>query len=66
MSRRSFGLIIGGIGVAVTVIALLADPIGVGGSDDFGWKQLLGVVIGVALVAWGFVMASDDDESQPD
>ena len=66
MSRRALGLIIGGIGIAVTVVAVLADPIGVGGSDDFGWKQLVGVVVGIAMVAWGFVIASADEESRPD
>ena len=66
MSRRLLGLIIGGIGIAVAVVAVLADPIGVGGSDDFGWKQLLGVVVGIALVVWGFVIASADEESRPD
>ena len=66
MSRRLLGLIIGGIGIAVAVVAALADPIGIGASDDFGWKQLLGVVVGNAMVARGFVIASADEESRPE
>lgn len=66
VSRRLLGLIIAGVGIVVTVVALLADPLGIGSSDDFGWKQVLGVVVGIALVTWGFVVASADEKPGPD
>jgi len=39
-----------GIGALLVLIALFADPLGLGRSPGFGWIQTLGVVVG-ALVA---------------
>jgi predicted MFS family arabinose efflux permease len=36
----------------------LADQIGSGESDEFGWKQIVGVVIGVAIVVFGIIIAT--------
>jgi hypothetical protein len=42
-----------GVGVLLILIALFADPLGLGRSPGFGWKQTLGVVVGVLLVVAG-------------
>ena len=63
MSRRVSGLLISALGVALLAVALFADSIGIGNSEDFGWKQLLGVVAGLAIAALGYVVATAEEES---
>ena len=58
MSRRSFGFAIAAIGIVVLAVAALADQIGIGESDKFGWKQIVGVVVGVAIVVLGIIIAT--------
>jgi len=48
----STGLIL--LGVLVALVSLFADALGFGsGTTYFGWKQILGLVVGLALVAYG-------------
>ena len=58
MSRRSFGFAIAAIGIVVLAVAALADQFGIGESDKFGWKQIVGVVVGVAIVVFGIIIAT--------
>ena len=41
------------LGIVLALVSLFADAIGVGGEPGFGWKQTLGLVVGVGLVALG-------------
>jgi hypothetical protein len=43
------------VGTALGVLSLIADLIGVGGYQGFGWKQAVGLA--VALVAVGLAAA---------
>ncbi len=45
-----------GIGVLLVVIAVFADPLGVGRNPGFGWLQGLGVVIGVLVILAGLYL----------
>ncbi len=45
-----------GIGAILVLIALFADPLGLGKSAGFGWKQGLGVLIGVVVILAGFYL----------
>ncbi len=65
MSRRSVGSAVIAIGVIVVAVAALADPIGIGGSDKFGWKQIVGVVVGVAVIAFVFITATLGEKPAP-
>lgn len=38
------------LGILVALVSLFADVLGLGGAPDFGWKQILGLVVGLALV----------------
>lgn len=49
-STERNGFVAVGTGVIVILIAILADPIGIGGSTGFGWKQ-------IALLALGAVVS---------
>ena len=65
MSRRSVGSAVIAIGVIVVAVAALADPFGIGGSDTFGWKQIVGVVVGVAVIAAGYIAATLEEKPAP-
>jgi len=41
------------VGILIVLIAALADPLGLGRSPGFGWRQTLGVVVGALVVAGG-------------
>jgi hypothetical protein len=41
------------VGVLLVLVSLFADALGVGANPGFGWKQIGGGVVGVALVAFG-------------
>lgn len=50
MKRRLWqGLLLVGLGLAV--LALVADPLGVGAAPGFGWRQAVGLVAGLLLAA---------------
>jgi uncharacterized membrane protein len=58
MSRRSLGVVVTVVGLLVLAIAVFADPLGIGGADDtFGWKQIVGVVVGAVIAVGGIVLA---------
>ncbi|MFN8592261.1 MAG: hypothetical protein U0031_12450 [Thermomicrobiales bacterium] len=41
------------LGALVIVASVLADPLNIGGGVGFGWKQLIGVVVGLVLALLG-------------
>jgi hypothetical protein len=56
MNSTRMGWLLVGVGVAVLVLSALADPIGIGEGSGIGWKQVVGVVVGVLVAAWGAVV----------
>jgi hypothetical protein len=54
MPRRGWALLVLVVGILLAFVSLFADPLGVGGEPGFGWKQTLGLVVGVALAAFGW------------
>ena len=59
MDPRPFGFVVVLIGAAGTAISALADPIGVGQADGFGWLQILGVILGAVVMLIGLAMAME-------
>ena len=53
MALRRWPLVLVVIGVLLALVSLFADPLGVGRGPGFGWKQSLGLVVGIALAALG-------------
>jgi len=49
--QRRWPLVVLVLGIVLALVSLFADAIGVGGEPGFGWKQTLGLVVGVGLVA---------------
>lgn len=62
------------IGVILTLASALADQLGFGAPDStFGWKQLLGLVLGIILIVAGVILLRqgdveyvDEDEDEVD
>ena len=56
MERRQIGAIAIAVGVAAMLLAVLADPLGIGGTEGkFGWKQVILLVGGLLIAAYGLV-----------
>jgi uncharacterized membrane protein len=53
MTQRTWWLVILVVGIVVTLLSVFADALGVGRTPGFGWKQSLGVLIGVVLIGLG-------------
>lgn len=53
MSNRNLGLVLVVGGLLLALISLGADPVGLGRHPDFGWKQILGTVIGTLIAVAG-------------
>jgi hypothetical protein len=56
MDNPMFARVVIGIGALLVLIALFADPLGLGGRSGFGWKQGLGLVIGVMVILAGLYL----------
>ena len=44
------------VGILIVLIAALADPLGLGRSPGFGWRQTLGVIVGALVIAAGLYL----------
>jgi hypothetical protein len=53
MARPWWNRAILGLGVVILLLSILADAIGVGRDEGFGWKQTVGVLIGIVLIVVG-------------
>jgi hypothetical protein len=56
MNNPMFAWVVIGVGSLLVLIALFADPLGLGGRSGFGWKQGLGLVIGVVVILAGLYL----------
>jgi hypothetical protein len=58
VSRRQIGVVVALVGVVAALIAALADPLGISGAEnEFGWKQILLLAVGILLIISGGVLA---------
>lgn len=54
--KKTIGIVLFGVGAVILILSLAADPIGIGGSPGFGWKQILGALVGAVLTVVGLVL----------
>jgi hypothetical protein len=59
MEERPLGLVIALVGAVGTAIAALADPLGIGEGNVFGWLQITGVILGAAVTLLGLALAME-------
>ena len=58
-NKKTVGIALLAVGVIVLIVSLAADAIGIGGAADaFGYKQIIGAVVGVIVAVVGFVLYS--------
>jgi hypothetical protein len=57
MDPRPFGFVVALIGAAGLIVSALADSIGVGQAEGFGWLQILGVILGAVVILLGLAIA---------
>lgn len=54
--KKTTGVVLFGVGAVILILAIVADPIGFGGSPGFGWKQILGALVGAVLTVVGLAV----------
>jgi Na+/glutamate symporter len=55
--KKTVGIVLLVVGVAVLALSLFADPIGIGNATAFGRDQIIGTIAGVIVAVGGFVLA---------
>ena len=59
MNEQRFGMLLAAGGAVLVLLAVLADPIGIGGTEgEFGWKQWTGIGVGIVSLAAGAALAA--------
>ena len=64
MSRRRAGLLVIVVGLLAALLAVLANPLGIGHSG-FGWKQVTLLAIGAVLIVAGVALALPSRHREP-
>ena len=41
------------VGVVLALVSVLADSVGVGAHPDFGWRQIVGMAVGLVMAGVG-------------
>jgi hypothetical protein len=59
IDRRGLGILIALVGAAATAIAALANPLGLGEDEVFGWLQITGVIVGAVVTLLGLALAME-------
>jgi len=54
--KKTIGVVLFGVGAVILILSLVADPIGIGVWLGFGWKQMVGALIGAGLTVVGLVL----------
>lgn len=75
LRTRSIAWVLIVVGVLLALVSGLGDTIGIGAEEgDFGWKQIAGLGVGLALAATGIglllrpkvdAVAEDDEPTRP-
>ena len=50
------GIVLLVLGLLIVLACVLADPIGLGNSPTFGYRQIIGTVAGVIVAAVGLIL----------
>jgi NADH:ubiquinone oxidoreductase subunit 6 (subunit J) len=59
MEERPVGIVIALVGAVGTAIAALANPLGIGETEVFGWLQITGVIVGAVVTLLGLALAME-------
>ncbi len=54
MQRKRLGSILAAVGIIILLLSLFADLLGIGGYPGLGVKQIVGIIIGLVIIAIGY------------
>lgn len=57
-NKKTIGIALIAVGVVVLVVSLAADAIGLGGAPGFGYRQIIGTIVGIIVAVVGYVLYS--------
>jgi drug/metabolite transporter (DMT)-like permease len=57
MNERPLGIVVALVGAVGLAFSALANPLGIGEEDVFGWLQITGVIIGAVVTLVGLAIA---------
>jgi len=52
--KKTVGVVLLVGGILLLILSLLADVIGIGGATGFGYKQILGAIVGIVAAVRGY------------
>jgi hypothetical protein len=64
VKRQLAGVVLVVLGIALALVSGLANTLGIG-AGGFGWKQIVGVVVGAALALTGAGLALASTRTSP-
>lgn len=56
MNKKTIGIVLLVVGLAVLVLSLAADLIGIGRNPMFGYNQIIGAVVGAIVGVVGLIL----------
>ena len=59
IDERPLGIVIAVVGAIGTLIAVFADPLGIGEGHVFGWLQITGTILGALVTLCGLAMVME-------
>jgi hypothetical protein len=59
IEERPLGILVALVGAVGTAVAALANPLGIGVDEVFGWLQITGVIVGGAVTLLGLALAME-------
>jgi hypothetical protein len=59
MDERPLGIVVTIIGLIGLFLSLLADPLGIGEGEVFGWLQITGTIISAIVTLLGLALAME-------
>ena len=54
-SQRVWSWLVLAVGILLALVSIFADPLGLGAEPGFGWKQTLGLLVGLAFAVLSLV-----------
>ena len=54
--KKTTGIILLVIGIIASIVSITADYIGLGQFPGFGWKQIVGTIVGVVVIGIGLTL----------
>ena len=54
--KQTAGSVLLVVGIAILVLSLAADPLGIGGNPIFGRNQIIGSIVGAIVTVVGLIM----------